>query len=55
MLPTFLGATLAKPIRDSMVSPSAEEKNVIEEQREIAAKLQDLLSTQREQGHSRKP
>jgi arylsulfatase A-like enzyme len=100
VLPTFYGKKPAKPIRDSMVSHSAdgifalrmgdwkyvegvpakpmklvpkaragemtkqlynlhddprEEKNVIDEHREIAARLQDLLSTQRAQGHSRKP
>lgn len=99
-LPAFLGKRLSKPIRESMVSHSAdgifamrqgdwkyiegkpakpvnrvpkaragemtqqlynlrndprEEKNVIDEHREIAAKLQDLLSTQRAQGYSGKP
>jgi arylsulfatase A len=100
VLPAFLGKKGSKPIRDSMVSHSAdgifamrqgdwkyiegkptkppgrvpkaraeqmtqqlynlrgdprEEKNVIDEHREIAAKLQDLLSTQRAQGRSRTP
>jgi len=100
VLPAFLGKKGSKPIRDSMVSHSAdgifamrqgdwkyvegkpakpvdrvpkaragemtkqlydlrndprEERNVIDEHREVAAKLQDLLSTQRAQGHSRKP
>jgi len=98
-LPTFLGKKPAKPVRESMVSHSAdgifamrqgdwkyvegkpakpvekvpkaragemtqqlynlrddprEEKNVIDEHREIAAKLEDLLSTQKAQGRSRK-
>jgi arylsulfatase A-like enzyme len=99
-LPALLGKKLASPLRDSMMSHSAdgifalrqgdwkyvegnpakpvdrvpkaragemtkqlynlrddprEEKNLIEEHRDIAARLQDLMSTQRAQGHSRKP
>ena len=100
VLPALLGRKLSKPIRESMVSHSAdgifalrlgewkyvegkaakpvdrvpkaragemtqqlfnlrndprEEKNVIDEHRDVAARLQDLLSTQRAQGRSRKP
>jgi len=100
VLPAILGKKLPKPIRESMVSHSAdgifalrqgdwkyiegkpakpvgrvpktrsgemtpqlynlradprEEKNLIDEHREIAARLQDLLSTQRAEGRSRRP
>ncbi len=99
VLHTFLGKKLPQPVRDSMVSHSAdgifamrqgdwkyvegkpakpvdkvpkaragemtqqlynvkddpkEQKNVIDEHRDIAAKMQDLLSTQRAQGYSTK-
>jgi len=100
VLPAFLGHKLSAPLRDSMVSHSAdgvfairqgpwkyvegaaakpvarvpkaraaemtrqlynlrddpkEQNNLIDSNREVAARLQDLLSTQRARGHSRKP
>ncbi len=99
VLPSFLGKKLSAPIRESMVSHSAdgifalrqgqwkyvegkaakpaervpkaraeqmtqqlynlkddpkEQNNVIDSHREVAARLQDLLSTQQASGHSRK-
>ena len=98
VLPAFLGKKLSKPLRESMISHSAdgifairqgqwkyvegkpskpvdkvpkaragemmqqlfnlqddprEERNVIDQHRDIAARLNDLLSTQRSKGHTR--
>jgi arylsulfatase A len=97
VLPTFLGKKSAAPIRDSMISHSAdgvfairqgpwkfiegkaakpvvpaarkgeatpqlynlqddpaEQKNVMDERRDVASRLADLLSTSRAKGHTRK-